>query len=118
MPDWARLSVVDYHGQQLAELVMVIITVVFAITSFVLGYAQADWWLMVKINCIGLPINCLALSPWPVGCLRKMSDFDLRMVPAWSTQPLHEKYSSDPVAPVASHGGATEVVNRVGSASS
>ncbi|PNH07576.1 Signal peptidase complex subunit 1 [Tetrabaena socialis] len=56
----------DFVGQRRAENVLMAIVIAFAAVSFVVGYAQKDFALMVKINGVGLALALLVVLPdWP-----------------------------------------------------
>lgn len=56
----------DFHGQRLAEQLLVRIIVAFAVVSFLVGYATGSFSTMVKLNGVGLAVTSLVvLPPWP-----------------------------------------------------
>ncbi|KAF5835121.1 microsomal signal peptidase 12kDa subunit [Dunaliella salina] len=56
----------DFRGQRNAEWLLVRILIVFAAVSFVAGYSQGDFQLMVNINAVGLLLTALLVIPsWP-----------------------------------------------------
>jgi signal peptidase complex subunit 1 len=56
----------DFIGQKHAEQLVLYIVVFFAFISFLAGFSQGDFMLMVYINFAGLPVALLAVLPdWP-----------------------------------------------------
>jgi len=56
----------DFQGQRNAERLLMYILVAFATVSFVAGYSQGSFQLMVNINAVGLALTALLVLPsWP-----------------------------------------------------
>ncbi len=56
----------DMQGQRLAEQLLVRLLLVAAAASFVIGYAQRSFHLMVQINGAAVAlVALLVLPPWP-----------------------------------------------------
>lgn len=56
----------DFEGQKLSEQLLMVILVLAAAISFIVGYALKDFQLMVYINGVGLALALIAILPdWP-----------------------------------------------------
>lgn len=56
----------DWQGQKLAEQIMLIMLVVFALASLVTGYIFFSYQLMLIIYGVGVILTCLIIVPnWP-----------------------------------------------------
>lgn len=56
----------DFQGQRNAERLLMVILVIVAAISFVAGYSQGSFQLMVQINAAGLALTALLVLPsWP-----------------------------------------------------
>ncbi len=56
----------DFQGQKLIEYLLVRLTIVFGVISFLVGIIAQDFMLMVYINGAGLAVTSLVVLPdWP-----------------------------------------------------
>jgi len=56
----------DFRGQHWAEWLLMRILIAVAVVSFIAGYSQGDFQLMVQINAAGLLLTALLVLPsWP-----------------------------------------------------
>uniref|UniRef100_A0ACD5Y0P0 Uncharacterized protein n=1 Tax=Avena sativa TaxID=4498 RepID=A0ACD5Y0P0_AVESA len=56
----------DWQGQKSAEMLMQVLLVASAVASFVVGYAMADFQLMLLVYAGGVVLTALATVPnWP-----------------------------------------------------
>ncbi|BAF29712.2 signal peptidase complex subunit 1 [Oryza sativa Japonica Group] len=56
----------DWQGQKLAEMLMQLLLVASAVAAFVVGYAMADFQLMLLVYAGGVVLTALVTVPnWP-----------------------------------------------------
>ncbi|XP_043706772.1 probable signal peptidase complex subunit 1 [Telopea speciosissima] len=56
----------DWQGQKLAELLMQVMLVVFAVGAFITGYAMGSFQMMLIIYAVGVVLTTLITVPnWP-----------------------------------------------------
>ncbi len=75
----------DFEGQKLAEMLFTRMLIFFGAISFVVGYAKADFMLMVYISAAGLALTCMVVLPdWPF-----YRSHPLKFLPPLNPPPKH-----------------------------
>ncbi|BAT16977.1 Os12g0438900, partial [Oryza sativa Japonica Group] len=66
LPPPAESPKMDWQGQKLAEMLMQLLLVASAVAAFVVGYAMADFQLMLLVYAGGVVLTALVTVPnWP-----------------------------------------------------